>query len=81
VRGVYAKAGTIAKAQHGRISHTQLLDAGADPRQVERWLRDGRLHRVHKGVYAVGHVAPSVLADYMAAVLAGGPCAALTWTR
>jgi hypothetical protein len=33
---------------------------------------------VHRGVYAVGHAAPSVLGDYMAAVLAGGADASLS---
>lgn len=78
MRGVFTKAGEIAGRQHGRITHAQLLTVGLDPRQVERWLRDGRLRRVHKGVYALGHAAPSVDADYMAAVLAGGPGAVLS---
>lgn len=32
--------------------------------------RAGRLHRLHRGVYAVGHVAPSIERRWMAAVLA-----------
>jgi len=46
--------------------------------RITRWLADGRLHRLHRGVYAVGHRAPSVLCDYMAAVLASGPGARLS---
>lgn len=49
-----------------------------DADRVKRWLADGRLRRVHQGVYALGHAAPSTLGDYMAAVLAGGDDAALS---
>jgi hypothetical protein len=62
----------IAGGQHGRISHAQLVAAGIDREQVKRWRADRRLHPVHVGVYAVGHVAPSLLGDLMAAALAGG---------
>jgi hypothetical protein len=69
---------TIAEKQHGRITHEQLLDAGVDRSRIKRWVADGRLVRVHLGVFAVGHRAPSMYADYMAAVLACGPGAALS---
>jgi hypothetical protein len=69
---------TIADRQHGRISHAQLLDAGVDRSRIKRWVADGRLVRVHVAVYALGHRAPSMYADYMAAVLACGPGAALS---
>jgi len=68
----------IANLQHGRITRKQLAGAGVDGDRVKRWLADGRLRRVHQGVYAVGHTAPSPLGDYMAAVLAGGDCACLS---
>jgi hypothetical protein len=61
-----------ASRQHGRISHAQLLSAGVDRSRIKRWRADGRLRPVHRGVYAVGHVAPSALADLTAAVLACG---------
>lgn len=51
---------------------------GVDPEQIKRWLADGRLQAVHRGVYAVGHVAPSVHGDYIAAVFAGGDGAKLS---
>jgi hypothetical protein len=60
------------------VSRVQLLEAGVDGTQIDRWLADGRLRLVHRGVYAVGHQAPSVQADYMAAVLACGPGAVLS---
>ena len=62
----------IAGRQHGRISHAQLLDVGVGLDRIKRWRADGRLRRVYRGVYAVGHAAPSLYADLMGAVLAGG---------
>jgi hypothetical protein len=49
-----------------------------DRRRIERWSADGRLRRVHRGVYAVGHEAPSPQGDYIAAVLACGDGAVLS---
>lgn len=51
---------------------------GIDRNRITRWIADGRLRPVHHGVYAVGHRAPSVLGDYMAAVLASGHGAVLS---
>ena len=62
----------IAGGQHGRITWGQLRGAGVDSDRIGRWAADGRLRRVHRGVYAVGHTAPSPQADLMAAVLACG---------
>jgi len=62
----------IASRQHGRISHRQLVAAGVDRDRIKRWCADGRLRRVHRQVYAVGHAAPSLHAGLMAAVLACG---------
>ncbi len=61
-----------AARQHGRVAWDQLVAAGIDRHTIQRWLEDGRLHRVHDGVYAVGHTAPSPHAELMAAVLACG---------
>jgi very-short-patch-repair endonuclease len=41
-------------------------------------VKNGRLHRLHRGVYAVGHRAPSWHARWMAAVLAYGDGAVLS---
>lgn len=72
-------AAEIADRQHGRISREQLLDeAGFDRQRITRWLGDGRLRSLHRGVYALGHAAPSTLGDYMAALLAGGHDACLS---
>lgn len=64
--------GRIASRQHGRISHAQLVAAGVGRDRIKRWCAGGLLRRVHLGVYAYGHTAPSLHADLMAAVLACG---------
>jgi len=78
MRGQFATAAEIARKQHGRLTRRQLLDAGIDPKRLDRWVADDRLRIVHRGVYALGHTAPSLHAAYMAAVLAGGFGAALS---
>jgi hypothetical protein len=68
----------LATEQHGVVTRAQLLSAGLSPDAIDRWLKAGRLLRVHRGVYAVGHIPPSPHARAMAAVLACGPNAALS---
>jgi Transcriptional regulator, AbiEi antitoxin/Protein of unknown function (DUF559) len=60
------------------VARAQLINAGVGPDTIDRWIKAGRLIRVHRGVYAVGHVPPSPHARAMAAVLACGPGAALS---
>jgi len=74
----FAIAARLAAKQHGRVAWRQLVDARVDRHQIQRWLQDGRLRAIHRGVYAVGHIAASVQARYMAAVLAGGAGAVLS---
>lgn len=62
----------IAGRQHGRINWRQLRDEGIATSAIQRWIADGRLRPVHHGVYAVGHEAPSLHGDLVAAVLACG---------
>src|SRR5258708_39740963 len=45
----------IATAQHGVVSVRQLASAGISARSVQRRVEAARLHRIHRGVYAVGH--------------------------
>ena len=75
---LFAVAAEIAGRQHGRVTRRQLLAVGIDANRIRRWLADGRLRHVHYGVYAVGHVAPSMHGDYGGAVLAGGGGAKLS---
>jgi very-short-patch-repair endonuclease len=51
---------------------------GMTARSVQRRLDGGRLHVLHRGVYAVGHRVLSAKGRWMAAVLAGGPDAVLS---
>ena len=68
----------LAAAQHGVVGRQQLLSAGFTDRAVDHRIVDGRLHRIHPGVYSVGHAALLPLARYMAAVLACGDHAVLS---
>jgi hypothetical protein len=45
----------LAAAQHGVIARWQLFELGFGRGAIAHYLKVGRLHRVHPGVYAVGH--------------------------
>ncbi len=62
----------IAERQHGVISVWQLYVLGLGERGVRCRVDAGRLHRLHRGVYAVGHAALSSEGRWLAAVLAVG---------
>ena len=68
----------IAKKQHGVVSREQLIDTGLGPSAIARRARAGRLHRIHRGVYAVGYARRTSMTLWMAAVLAGGAGAVLS---
>lgn len=72
MRALFAHVSELAGRQHGRVSRAQLVATGVDRGRIQRWLADGRLRAVHRGVYAVGHVARSLEGDLTAAVLACG---------
>src|SRR3954447_22488568 len=69
----------VAARQHGLGSHAQLADLGLGSGAIKHRVALGRLHRMHRGVYAVGHRALRREAWWMAAVLAAGPGAALSY--
>src|SRR4051812_32366599 len=68
----------LAGEQHGVVSRSQLLVLGLTEQSVARRVRAARLHRVHRGVYAVGHRVLTLEGRWMAAVLAAGDGAALS---
>jgi predicted transcriptional regulator of viral defense system len=76
-----AAIANLSALQHGLVAVAQLHDAGLTEKQVRARTMAGRLHRIHQGVYAVGHAGLTRDGRYMAAVLAGGPGAALcSWS-
>jgi len=73
-----ARIAAIAGRQHGVVTREQLAACGIDKSAVTRRLRAGRLHRLHRGVYAVGHRSLSWRGRWLAAVLAAGEGAVLS---
>lgn len=70
----------LAGGQHGVVAHRQLEELGYSSAAVDRAILAGRLHRLERGVYAVGHPAVSRHGRCLAAVLAAGRGAALSHT-
>jgi hypothetical protein len=62
----------LAERQHGVVSVAQLYAAGVAQGAVELRVRRGRLHQVHRGVYAVGQSRLTQRGRMWAAVLACG---------
>ncbi len=67
----------FAQAQGGHITWAQLLEAGLSTRTTSRWIEKGRLIRVYRGVYAVGHLQSNPIDAAHAALRAGGGRSAL----
>jgi Transcriptional regulator, AbiEi antitoxin/Protein of unknown function (DUF559) len=72
------RIGRLAERQHGVVSLHQLQLFGLSPRAVRSRVKGGRLARIHRGVYAVGHGRLTREGRWMAAVLACGPTAVLS---
>jgi very-short-patch-repair endonuclease len=70
----------VARRQHGVVTAAQLGEAGIDKDGVRWRVAAGRLHRLHRGVYAVGHRGLSWRGRWLAAVLAAGDGAVLSHT-
>jgi predicted transcriptional regulator of viral defense system len=68
----------LAERQHGVVARHQLSELGIGRRAIGSRLAAGRLHAIHRGVYAVGHRVLSARGRWMAAVLSAGPGAALS---
>jgi hypothetical protein len=68
----------VARRQHGIVTRSQLLNAGLSSSGIKKWTASGRLHHIHRGVYAVGHPLISQEGRWLAAVLAVGRGAVLS---
>lgn len=79
VTGVDLAIAGLVSEQWGVVALAQLMAAGLSGSAISRRVDSGRLHRIHRGVYAV--IPPEALAPegrWLAAVLASGVGAALS---
>jgi len=67
--GTDAAIAALAGRQHGVVGRRQLAGLGLGPSAIEYRIARGRLHVLHRGVYAVGHQALRREAAWMAATL------------
>jgi very-short-patch-repair endonuclease len=68
----------LAETQWGVVTWGQLMGIGLGRAGISRWVDERRLHRIHPGVYAVGHLALGMEARLAAALFYAGPGAALS---
>jgi very-short-patch-repair endonuclease len=68
----------LAARSHGVVTRSELARAGVTSAEIRHRLEAGELLREYRGVYRVGHRAPSVEARYVAAVRACGEGAVLS---
>lgn len=72
------KLAAIASRSHGVVTRQELLRAGISRSGIRRRIAKGTLIVEYRGVYRVGHRAPSIEAYYLAAVRACGEGAVLS---
>ncbi len=77
-RSVDRAIAAFAERQHGVIARWQLASLGLGSAAIDHRVRSGKLHLIHRGVYAVGHRVLSMQGRWMAAVLAAGSGAVLS---
>jgi predicted transcriptional regulator of viral defense system len=73
-----ARLARIAGRQHGVVAHRQLAALGIIGSALTRRVEAGRLQRLYRGVYAVGHLQQTREAKWIAAVMACGSGAVLS---
>jgi predicted transcriptional regulator of viral defense system len=62
----------LARRSHGVVTQREVLGAGVSTAELLHRIKIGALIPIHRGVFRVGHLAPSLEARYMAAVKACG---------
>src|SRR5947208_8267217 len=67
-----------AAKQWGCVTTEELARCGVSSTTIGRWVSDGRLHRLLRGVFAVGHRSPAPEQRWPAALLSYGDDAVLT---
>lgn len=67
----------LARTQHSVVTRAQLVELGLSPEAIQHRIERGRLHPLHRGVYALGRPQLDQLGTWMAAVLRCGPEALL----
>jgi hypothetical protein len=68
----------IAGRAQGIVTYREMRDAGISKTEIHKRVNKGFLIPQHRGVYRVGHAAPSIVASFVAAVKACGPGAFLS---
>jgi predicted transcriptional regulator of viral defense system len=68
----------LADRQYGVVGQSQLAAMGLGERTIARWAAVGRLHKIHRGAYAVGRRSVVQRGTWLAAVLACGEGAVLS---
>lgn len=77
--GAHRPLADLAERQHGVVSIHQLTGSlGYSQSSIDRAVLAGRLHRLHRGVFAVGHTRLSLHGECLGAVFASGPNAVLS---
>lgn len=76
-RAIEERLARLASTQKGTVTFAELRGLNISATEIRHRVRSGALIRVYRGVYRVGHRAPDVEADYLAAVKACGEDALL----
>jgi very-short-patch-repair endonuclease len=76
----YSELAELATRQHGVVSTQQLRALGFSENLITEEAKRGRLQRIHRAVYAVGHEALDWEGHCMAAVLANSRTVASHWS-